>query len=106
MRLASLAAAAAAPPTPPTPAAPRRGLGIGLARLRRIINCICLPAAAPDADSNGQPERQAGMQSSSRAGRSCMPQLLGPLGARLSQIFLHLDTFGSNVRKFHWVSKS
>jgi len=22
------------------------------------------------------------------------------------QIFLHLDTFGSNVRKFHWVSKS
>lgn len=108
MRLAPLAAAAAAPPAPAAvaAAAPRRGLGIGLARLRRIINCICLPAAAPDADSNGQPERQAGMQSSSRAGRSWMPQLLGPLGARLSQIFLHLDTFGSNVRKFHWVSKS
>lgn len=95
---------------PPAPAAaPRRGLGIGLARLRRIINCICLPAAAPDADRNGQPERQAGMQSVGQAtvaGHSCMPQLLGPLGARLSQIFLHLDTFGSNVRKFHWVSKS
>lgn len=109
MRLAPLAAVAAAPPAPAAAAAaPRRGLGIGLARLRRIINCICLPAAAPDADSNGQPERQAGMQSSSRAvaGHSCMPQLLGPLGARLSQIFLHLDTFGSNVRKFHWVSKS
>lgn len=72
MRLAPLAAAA----VPPVPAAaPRRGLGIGLARLRRIINCICLPAAAPDADSNGQPERQAGMQSSSRAGHSCRPQL-------------------------------
>jgi len=26
--------------------------------------------------------------------------------ATTQQIFLHLDTFGSNVRKFHWVSKS
>lgn len=73
MRLAPLAAVAAAPPAPAAAAAaPRRGLGIGLARLRRIINCICLPAAPPDADSNGQPERQAGRHAVEQSGR---PQL-------------------------------